>query len=105
MTTPRPSWRQKILDEVTVRQDEPPNESEISRELAFAASAAARERGLPVRAYLRRAIIAMVAHDLRMSWPEALALDPRMPISAPPDVGGRVYGVFEIERLRGEDDG
>lgn len=104
MAQPKPSWRQKLLDEVVVRLDEPPSESEISRELSFAASAAARQRGLPVRAYVRRAIIAMVAHDLHIPWSEALALDPRLPIGSPPDVAGTLYGVFEIDRLRGETD-
>jgi hypothetical protein len=104
MAPPKPDWKRKILDEVEIRFDEPPSESEISRELAFAASAAARARGLPVRVYMRRAIIAMVAHDLQMAWPEALALDPRMPVGAPPDVAGTLYGVFEIDRLRGEGD-
>jgi hypothetical protein len=102
--SPRPSWKQKILDEVEVRLDEPPSEVELSRALAFAASAAARARGIPLRPYLRRCVVAMVAHDLGMTYPEALALDPRVLSAGPPDVSGRLYGVFEIERLAGEAD-
>lgn len=69
---------------------------------------AAKVRRITVAAYMRRAAMAMACHDLGLDLSEALTRDPRVSRDtgfATTDPEGTIFGPWEIERLRGEDDG
>lgn len=70
--------------------------------------AAAHERRLSVTAYVRRATYAMACHDLGIPLSEALTRDPRVAREngfGVDDPEGTIFGSWEIERLRGGQDG
>lgn len=65
---------------------------------------AARRRGIAPTGYLRRAVLAFIAHDLNMSLEAVLKTDPRF---SPPgsrrvvvDPEGKFGGPWDIEDLR-----
>lgn len=68
---------------------------------------ASKARRLSTVAYIRRATLAMAAHDLEVPFAEALALDPRVARESGLsilDPDGVKFGLWEIERLVGEVD-
>lgn len=66
---------------------------------------AARARRVSVASYVRRAALAMAAHDLQVPLAHLLERDPRMARetgASMPDPTGTRFGFWEIERLVGE---
>lgn len=69
---------------------------------------AAKIRRLSPAAYMRRAVLAMVAHDLELPLSDLIERDPRMSREsgfAVEDPQGTKFGQWEIERLVGETNG
>lgn len=69
--------------------------------------AAAEDRRLNVSTYIRRAAMSLACHDLGLPVSEAISRDPRVVRDTgfrTTDPEGTKFGLWEIERLRGEDD-
>ncbi len=67
---------------------------------------AARARRMSVAAYVRRSALAMASHDLGIPITEAFARDSRVTREtgySVDDPAGTKFGLWEIERLVGED--
>lgn len=68
---------------------------------------AARDRRMTTQSYVRRAAYAMACHDLGLPLLDVLAMDPRAARDngfGVSDPDGSRFGLWEIEKLRGEPD-
>lgn len=107
-----PGWADRLLSNVQARplgtNGRGPHASRLNIELTVGVwpllLRAARARNVSPTGYIRRAMLAFIAHDLNKPLEEVLAHDPRF---SPPgtnrvvvDPEGKLGGSWEIEDLR-----
>lgn len=104
-----PDWRERIRADVAVTDLRPDGliTAKASPRLEDALAIAAQKRGIAKSSYVRRCVLAFIALDLDLDWPDAVDLDDRMAplgmdmrnVAHIRDEGGYKYGSFRISGL------
>lgn len=110
-----PDWRDRVRADVaalperrsTIPRDSAKYDVDVKSGARGLLNRAAAARRLSVSAYLRRAGFAMAAYDLGVPLSDFLTFDPRMAREtglAVADPEGHLFGRWEIESLKGDED-
>lgn len=109
MTEKDPEWYLRLVDNVAdldAKRGEPKRRVALTPDQRTLLLAAARDRGMSETAYMRRAIMAFVCHDLGLEWSTVMASEGPIRHAGHAAVydrtpaRGRGFGEWTIERLR-----